>query len=145
MPDERFEPEGFIEYRIIRVADLLRRRFQDTLRPHGLTVHQFSVLAVLEARPGVTAAELARMVLVTPQSMRSLVEQLESAGLVEPRPRLGRGTRAPTSLSPAGSELLQRATESVRDLDRITRTSLGDDAPGLLDGIQAIEEMFFVS
>jgi DNA-binding MarR family transcriptional regulator len=135
------DPEDFIEYRIIRVADLLRRRFQDTLRPHGLTVHQFSVLAVLHARPGVTTAELARTVLLTPQSMRSLVDNLEAVGLVEPRQKRGRGNPTPTTLSTAGAELLRAATASVRDLDLATQEALGGRQAALFDGLTRLEDM----
>lgn len=141
MADASSDPEDFIEYRIIRVADLLRRRFQKTLRPHGLTVHQFSVLAVLQARPGATTAELARMVLLTPQSMSSLVEHLEAMGLVEPRQKRGRGNPTPTALSTAGAELLRAASASVRDLDRATHEALGDSQPLLLDSLMMLEDM----
>jgi DNA-binding MarR family transcriptional regulator len=133
------DPQEFVEYRIIRLAEQLRRRFEAALRPHGLSPHQFSVLAVLRARPGVTAAELARTVLLTPQSMGAIVEQLERSGLVEPRERRGRGVPAPTVLSREGAATLQSALASVQALDRDTRAALGADEPGLDAGLRRLE------
>jgi DNA-binding MarR family transcriptional regulator len=135
---EEVEPESFVEYRLIRVADRLRRRFSDALRPHGLTPGQFSVLAVLQARPGVTAADLARAVLMTPQSMGTLIEQLERAGLVHERPRLGRGVPTPTEISAAGQRVLAEATVTVRDLDTQTRRALGEDVTPLLQSLDRL-------
>lgn len=127
-----------MEYRLIRVADRLRRRFDEALRPHGLTARQFSVLAVLRARPGVTSADLARAVLMTPQSMGALVDQLERAGLVQERPRRGRGVPAPTVLSAAGDETLDTAAATVRVLEERTRHALGNDAAPLLRGLERL-------
>lgn len=132
------DPELFVEYRLVRVADRLRRRFDNALRPHGLTARQFSVLSVLRARPGVTSAELARAVLMTPQSMGALVDQLERTGLVQPRARRGKGVPTPTRLSPAGSKALDAASGTVRDLEAETRQALGADLEPLLQGLERL-------
>ena len=129
-----------MEYRLIRVADRLRRRFSDALRPHGLTAGQFSVLAVLQARPGVTPAELARAVLMTPQSMGTLVDQLEQTGLVQERPRRGRGVPVPTEISAAGKQVLAAATVAVRDLNTRTQRVLGDDLAPLIRSLERLTD-----
>ena len=132
------DPERFVEYRLVRLADRLRRRFDDALRPHALTARQFSVLAVLRSRPGVTSAELARAVMMTPQSMSALLDQLEEAGLVQPRPRRGKGVRAPTELTARGDEVLAAAGRSVRDLDETTREALGSDLTPFVRGLDRL-------
>src|SRR5664279_4789299 len=103
---QALDPEVFVEYRLVRLAELLRRRFDTAVRPQGLTARQFSVLAVVRSRPGVTSADLARAVLTTPQSMGAIIDQLETAGLLQSRPRRGRGVPAPTELSAAGEKAL---------------------------------------
>ncbi len=132
------DPESFVEYCLIRVADRLRRRFSEALRPYGLTAGQFSVLAVLRARPGVTPAELARAVMMTPQSMGALVDQLESAGLVHERRRRGRGVPVPTEISAVGSEVLANAAVTVRDLNSWTQQVLGEDLAPFVHGLQRL-------
>lgn len=134
------DPEVFVEYRLMRVADQLRRRFDAALRPHGLTARRFSVLAVLQARPGATSAELARAVLMTPQSMGALLDQLEADGHVEPRGRRGRGRAAPARLSREGGVLLASAAASVRALDDETRRVLGPGLGALTSALGALED-----
>lgn len=120
-------PDGFVEYRLVRLADRLERRFAATLAPHGLTPRQFGVLFVLAASPGVTSAELARAVLTTPQGMHTVVDQLERRGLVGREGERGRGRAAPVRLTGTGRTLLGRAANGVRALDEQTHELLGDD------------------
>ncbi|MGV8909724.1 MAG: MarR family winged helix-turn-helix transcriptional regulator [Propionicimonas sp.] len=117
-------PERFVEYRLIRLAVQLRRRFEIALRPVGLSPRQFSVLAVVQSRPEVTSADLARAVLTTPQSMGVIIEQLEGAGLLQPRERRGKGVPSPTRLSMKGESTLQAALSRVQSLDAETRRHL---------------------
>lgn len=133
-------PEDFVEYRLIRLADQLRRRFEAALRPIGLSARQFSVLAVVQSRANVTSADLARAVLTTPQSMGVIIEQLETAGLLEARVRRGRGVRSPTTLSPKGEAALVTAFATVSELEAETRGHLGADHAALLRILELLEK-----
>ncbi|GAA3746132.1 MarR family winged helix-turn-helix transcriptional regulator [Micromonospora maritima] len=119
-------PDEFLEYRLVRLASRLERRFAATLAPTGLSPRQFSVLAVLTESPGVTSAELARAVLTTPQSMGALLDQMESRGLVERTAERGRGRAAPIRVTDAGAALLREAYQLVDALDGATRQRLGE-------------------
>ena len=134
------EPTTFLEYRLIRVAHLLNRRFESALKPHGLTARQFSVLAVLSANPESTSAELARTVLMTPQAMGPLIDHLEAASLIDRRERRGRGVAAPAQLSAHGELVLAEATRTVRALDDRTRSALGDGASALERSLERLED-----
>ena len=118
--------EEFVEYRLVRLADRLERRFALALEPTGLSPRQFSVLAVLTESPGITNAELARAVLTTPQSMHTLLEQLERRGLVERGPQRGRGRAAPVRPTERGRGLLSLASGRVDALEAETRAWLGE-------------------
>ncbi|QFZ17840.1 MarR family winged helix-turn-helix transcriptional regulator [Saccharothrix syringae] len=52
------------------------------LRPLGLNVPQYTVLLVLAEEPGLSGAALARRCLVTPQTMSTVLNTLESKELV---------------------------------------------------------------
>ena len=117
--------DDFVEYRFVQVADHLQRRFRACLEPAGLSPRQFSVLALLADQPAITAADLARGVLVTPQSMRVLLDHLEDRGLLERRGQRRRGLAAPATLTPAGRRALADAVARVRALDAATRAALG--------------------
>ncbi|MGN9812517.1 MarR family winged helix-turn-helix transcriptional regulator [Micromonospora sp. BQ11] len=118
-------PDEFLEYRLVRLASRLERRFASALAPTGLSPRQFSVLRVLTETPGVTSAELARAVLTTPQSMGPLLDQMESRGLVERSAERGRGRAAPIRVTDAGTALLREAGRLVDALDSATRQRLG--------------------
>ena len=133
-------PDEFVEYRLVRLADRLERRFAAALAPYRLTPRQFSVLVVLDASPGATSAELARTVLTTPQGMHTLVDQLERRGLVERGVERGRGRAAPVRVTSAGRDLTSRAVESVRALDARTRARLGDDYARLSAALDRLED-----
>jgi DNA-binding MarR family transcriptional regulator len=78
------------------------------VRPAGLTVPQYAALFVLDDQPGISAAELARRCLVTPQTMTTILRNLESAGLVERTPRT----------TPVGRKALDQADERATSVER---------------------------
>jgi DNA-binding MarR family transcriptional regulator len=57
----------------------------------GLTRSQFGALSVIVREPGLSAADLARAMLVTPQAVNLVVGGLERDGLVERRPHATHG------------------------------------------------------
>ena len=70
-------------YVIGRVDRGVRTELARRLRPWNLTVAQFTALSVLERRPGLSNAQLARRSLITPQAMNEVLAELERRGLVE--------------------------------------------------------------
>ena len=61
----------------------IRSRLDDLFRPIGLTALQYTALTVLERRPDLSAAQLARNSFVTTQTMADMVTSLEARGLIE--------------------------------------------------------------
>lgn len=135
---DALDPEP-LEYVLMRVADHLQRRFTDVLRPHGLSPRQFSALAVLAHAPQTTAADLARAVLVKPQSVGPLLDQLEEAHLVRRADRRGRGVPAPVTLTEAGRERLEEASRAVLALDAETRRVVGSDHARVVAALRRLE------
>ena len=92
-PGERYRgTEGHLGYLLRQAQHTFATRMDDELRKHGLTRPQFGVLSVLVADPGLSAADLARAAMVTPQAINLLVAGLEREGLVtrERHPHHGR-------------------------------------------------------
>jgi DNA-binding MarR family transcriptional regulator len=136
----QLRPEDFLEYRLVRLADQLERRFSAALAPCALSPRQFGVLAVLATTPGITSAELARAVLTTPQSMHSLLDQLQARGLVDRGPRRGRGRAAPVRLTTDGLAVLSTSGGRVVTLEAETRARLGEaDYRQLVDLLDRME------
>jgi DNA-binding MarR family transcriptional regulator len=84
--------EGPIGYLLRQTIHAFNTAMENGLREHGLTSPQFGALFVLEAEPGLSAADVARAMGTTPQAANVLVAAMEEDGLVsrEPHPTHGR-------------------------------------------------------
>jgi DNA-binding MarR family transcriptional regulator len=81
-----------------------------SLRPFELSVLQYSCLEILNARPGISNANLARSVFVTRQAMHQLLNGLQQAELVS----AGGQERAQRySLPPKGQRIVTVASAAV--------------------------------
>jgi DNA-binding MarR family transcriptional regulator len=58
----------------------------DAVSQHGVSTAQIGVLRQLANEPGLSGAELARRLLITPQGVQLALKALEQRGLVERRP-----------------------------------------------------------
>ncbi len=93
---------------VIRAAHTLERRVTALFAIYDLTPVQFGVLSYLGANGPMTTAEVARSVLVRPQSIAGVVNNMDRRGLVfRSRPR-GRGRSNPVQLTTSGEELLSQ-------------------------------------
>jgi DNA-binding MarR family transcriptional regulator len=76
-----------------------------------VTTPQFAALALLETTPGLSNAELARLNLVTPQTMNAIVQKLEDSRLLVRRPDPNHGRILTAHLTAAGRAVLARCVE----------------------------------
>lgn len=79
------------------------------LREFDLTVPQYAGLLVLSYLPGASGAQLARICAVTPQTMATVLSNLEVKGLIKRTPSSVHQKVFVTKLTRAGSALLKRA------------------------------------
>jgi DNA-binding MarR family transcriptional regulator len=116
-----------VGYVLKQAQSLLRLRMEQALDPLDLTVTLYSCLHHLHQAPGISAAELARRIFVTRQSMGAILQQLLDRGLVD-RPAVADGGRAlPTRLTSLGDLLLDDAQARVDEVERRMLSLL--DAP----------------
>ncbi|WP_210530404.1 MarR family winged helix-turn-helix transcriptional regulator [Rubellimicrobium arenae] len=66
-----------------RVTQGLKRHFDERARAHGLTYSRARLLTLVARNPGVTQAELARLMEVEPPTMKHLLDGLEEGGFVQ--------------------------------------------------------------
>jgi DNA-binding MarR family transcriptional regulator len=95
-PGERYRgTEGHLGYLLRQAQHAFSTTMEERLREHALTRPQFGLLSVLVADPGLSAADLARAAMVTPQAINLLVAGLERDGLLrrEKHPSHGRVLR----------------------------------------------------
>ena len=84
--------DGPIGYLLRQTIHAFNTAMENGLREHGLTSPQFGALFVLQAEPGLSAADVARAMGTTPQAANVLVAGMEEDGLAhrEPHPTHGR-------------------------------------------------------
>jgi DNA-binding MarR family transcriptional regulator len=115
------DPRGpSLIYIVGRLNQGIGRELRTLLRSWGLSLQEYTALSVLELRPGLSNAQLARRALVSPQSMIEILAKLESRGLVQRLvdPEHGRVIR--NHLSDSGKQALEMAAPGVDALqDRI--------------------------
>lgn len=94
---------------LVQTAHLAERRFTEVFAAAGLSPAQYGVLASLADGDDLSQADLARAVLVRPQSMGRLITDMIAAGLVVRDGPGGRGRRANLHLTPAGEKAFAQA------------------------------------
>ncbi|MFC8451605.1 MarR family winged helix-turn-helix transcriptional regulator [Kitasatospora sp. NPDC057223] len=79
----RMPADERLGYHVKRVEQELMALKHAALKPSGLTVPQYSALLLLDGQAGISGAALARGCMVTPQTMSTILTNLETKGLVE--------------------------------------------------------------
>ena len=113
---------------LMRVHQLVLTELDERLRPLGLTFARYEVLVLLSfsRRGALPLGKIGERLQVHATSVTPLVKRLEAAELIRrtPHPEDGRAVLA--SITPAGRELLERATEVVMGV-RFGLGSLSDE------------------
>jgi DNA-binding MarR family transcriptional regulator len=110
--------EPRIAYLVKRVERGLRFRLDRALAALGVTTPEYTALSILGARDGLSSAQLARRVFVTPQAMNQIVLGLEHRGLIRRKVSADHGRVMHISLTPRGKALLEtcdRATLPIEE------------------------------
>jgi len=106
--------DRFVTWTLVRAARRVERMLVDLFAAHSLTPVQFGVLAHLGTGAEFTQSQLARAVLIRPQSMSTVIAEMAARGLLERDGSGGRGRPTPVRLTPAGSDVLTAILPSVR-------------------------------
>lgn len=104
---------GHIGYLLRQAAGAHRLRMDRALADLGVTPPQFAVLTMLAAYPGHSNADLARVALLTPQTVSVIIANLERAGAVVRRPHEVHGRVQHLDLSASGRTLLEASRRRV--------------------------------
>lgn len=99
-------PEPRIAYLVKRVERGLRARLDQALSASGVSTPEYTALSILGARDGLSSAQLARRVFVTPQAMNQIVLGLEERGLIQRKVSASHGRVMQISLTARGWAVL---------------------------------------
>jgi len=104
---------------VMRVQQILLARYDEILRPHGLTFARYEALVLLRfSRSGALPLKvIGSRLMVHPTSVTNTIARLDAAGLVSrrPNPRDGRGVLA--AITDEGRRVAEVATKDLMAAD----------------------------
>ncbi|MFD5872223.1 MarR family winged helix-turn-helix transcriptional regulator [Streptomyces sp. NPDC060322] len=120
----------------LRRAELAVQTLKEQrLRPLGLAASHYTLLISVHSEPGLTGAELARRLNVTPQAVASLVARLESRGQVERREHPRHRHVQELHLTDAGRTALRAADRVIAEIELQITGALGKKESAQLRGV----------
>ena len=115
-----------------RAARALARRFDDALRPAGLTSGQFSLLMSLNRPEPPSIAQVAALLTMDRTTLTANLKPLERRGLVEVRTHDRDKRRRILGLTPSGRTLLAAAVPIWQRTHHAIESLLAPSSPGRL-------------
>jgi DNA-binding MarR family transcriptional regulator len=126
MNRERVDQRPRTIYLVARLDRLVRSQLAEVLEPFELSVPQYTLLSVIEHRPGLSNAQLARRSYITAQAMHQVVNGLEERGLIVRRVSPDHGRIQLTELTDEGLALLKACDEEVNLIEERVFGGLGE-------------------
>jgi DNA-binding MarR family transcriptional regulator len=108
---------GHLAYLLRQAAGAVRLRFERNLADLGVTPPQFLVLTMLDSYPGASGADVARLALLTPQTVHGIIINLERDGLIARSAHPVHGRVQVITLTKMGRALLSRCKERAAKSD----------------------------
>lgn len=109
---------GHLGYLLRQAAGAFRVRLERAMADIDVTQPQFAVLTMLANYPGLSNADLARLALLTPQTVSVIVANLERAGAIARHPHPVHGRIRHIELTGKGKHLLAQCGEHVRAIEQ---------------------------
>ena len=119
---------GHLGYLLRQAQAASRLALERALARLGVTPPQFVVLTMLRAYPGASGADLARVALLTPQTVGVIIRNLERDGAIKKSPHPVHGRMLQWTLTRRGATLLDKSRRPVRALERRLIAGLGAKA-----------------
>ena len=115
--DTRFL-ESLIGYNARRAALAIIEEFLERMAVYGLKPVDFSVMSVIVHNPGVTSRQLCASLNILPPNLVSLIQSLDSRGLVERLPHPHDGRAVGLHPTKKGRTLMVQAEATASELEK---------------------------
>lgn len=112
------DADGHIGYLLRRAQVAMRNHIERALADLGVTHPQFLVLTMVNAYEDLSSADVARISVLTPQTVNAIVQNLERDGLIERSPDPVHGRILRLALSDAARPLLKRCRGRVNTIEK---------------------------
>ena len=110
--------QGYLGYLLRQAQAATRLTMERALAELGVTSPQFAVLTMLKAYPGLSGADVARVALLTPQTVGVIIRNLERDGAIQNTPHPIHGRVLQWTLTRRGTALLDKCRRHVQGVER---------------------------
>jgi DNA-binding MarR family transcriptional regulator len=124
--------QGYLAYLLRQAQGATRLAMERSLADLGVTSPQFVVLTMLKAYPGLSGADLARVAMLTPQTVGVIVRNLERDGAIRKNPHPVHGRTLQWTVTPRGSALLARCRRHAQAIERQLAAGLSANTQRLI-------------
>jgi DNA-binding MarR family transcriptional regulator len=116
---------GYLAYLLRQAQAATRLTMERALAELGVTPPQFIVLTMLKAYPGLSGADIARVALLTPQTVGVIIRNLERDGAIRKTPHPVHGRVLQWTVTRRGMALLDKCRRPAQALERRLTAGLG--------------------
>lgn len=110
--------DGYLGYLLRQAQAAARLAFERELADLDVTPPQFAVLTMLKAYPGLSGADLARVAVLTPQTVGVIIRNLERDRAIHKTPHPVRGRVLQWSLTRRGETQLRKCRRRALAMER---------------------------
>jgi DNA-binding MarR family transcriptional regulator len=110
--------QGYLAYLLRQAQAAARLAMERALADLGVTPPQFVVLTMLRAYPGLSGADLARVALLTPQTVGVIIRNLERDGAIRKTPHPIHGRVLQWTLTRRGETRLDKCRRHALTIER---------------------------
>jgi DNA-binding MarR family transcriptional regulator len=124
--------QGYLAYLLRQANAATRLAMERSLAELGVTSPQFVVLTMLNAYPGLSGAELARVAVLTPQTVGVIIRNLERDGAIRKSPHPIHGRALQWTVTQRGATLLDKCRRHAHTIERRLAAGLSAAAQRLI-------------
>ncbi len=119
--------DGHIGYLLRQAAASHRLRMERALADLGVTPPQFVVMTMINAYPGASSADLARLAFLTPQTLSVIIANLERDGAIAREAHASHGRILQVALTDKGRKLLARCRKRAHEIEQRLNSELSGE------------------
>lgn len=134
------QAEMCLATRVRQLSRIVTRVYDDALRPLGITASQYTLLAQLASRDGITAVEIGHELDIEKSTLSRNLKRLLALGHIVMDPPAGRRGRG-LHLTPKGQAVLKDAYPIWQDAQKRTVGAMGSDSRSVLDSLLSHAEV----
>lgn len=124
--------EGHLGYLLRQASAANRLAVERALEDLGVTLPQFLVMTMVNSYPGISSADVARLAMLTPQTISLIVANLEKSGRLQRDTNPVHGRVQQMELTEFGRELLSDCRARTQRLEARLRSTLSPEDEAII-------------